>query len=297
MIPAWLSLLDAILAILLLAVGIGGAHFSLIPPLRGFELFLLSAPIAVLAFLIGLLGIARTANEKRRAGRPIALAGTILGIAVAAPTVFVIYSWMSLRAPLINDITTDFNNPPEFIRPPGMSPAAMKYNRSYFAPKQLAGYGKLGPLHLGEKPPDAFIRVESAAFTMPGWRIVWVDPMTRTIEGLQRSELFRFPDDFVIQVRPNPDGTGSLVEMRSRSRYGKGDFGVNYHRIKGFFAMLKTEVATNSQAEAAPAPVTAPAAKATAASGAAPEAQTPTPAATAASEGHRTSKRSARRGR
>ena len=74
---------------------------------------------------------------------------------------------------------------------------------------------------------------------MPGWFIVYIDPATRTIEGVETSYLFRFRDDFVIQVRPGPDPNSSLVEMRSRSRDGTGDFGVNYNRIREFFAMLK----------------------------------------------------------
>lgn len=271
MISSWLSLLDAILAVILVAVGIGGAHFSVLPsvfgldsPMVGFELFLLSIPVAVLAFLIGLLGIARTANERRRAGRPIALAGTIIGLVVAVPLVFVVWRSMSKKAPLINDITTDFKNPPQFVEPPGMSPAAMKYDRAYFAPKQLAGYGKLDPLHLDEQPADAFVRVDAAAHTMPGWQVVWIDPKTLTVEGIQRSDLFRFCDDFVIQVRPDPDGSGSLVEMRSRSRDGKGDFGVNYYRIKSFFAVLRPDGTTNPQAEAPAPAVAAPGAQASA---------------------------------
>jgi uncharacterized protein (DUF1499 family) len=253
MIPAWLSLLDAILAVILLVVGVGGAHFGVLPPvfglgpsMLGFWLLLLSVPVAVLAFLIGLLGIARTRAEQRRPGRPVALAGTVLGAVVAVPLILVIYRWMSIRVPEINDITTDFNNPPEFVKPPGMSPETMKYNRAYFAPKQLAGYGTLAPLRLDEKPAEAFARVSAAAHTMPGWKIVFVDPATDTIEGIQRSDLFRFCDDFVIQVRPSADGSGSLVEMRSRSRDGTGDFGVNYHRIKDFFAMLKVEGSAKS---------------------------------------------------
>ena len=43
----------------------------------------------------------------------------------------------------------------------------------------------------------------------------------------------------MIQVRPGPDANSSLVEMRSRSRDGTGDFGANYKRIQGFFGMLK----------------------------------------------------------
>ena len=238
MIPAWLSLLDAILAIVLLVVGVGGAHFFLVTPLLGFQLFLLSLPIALLAFLIGLVGIARTRAEARRAGRPKALAGTILGVLVAVPLAAIIWSWMSIKAPLINDITTDFDNPPEFVKPPAMAADSMKYNRANFAAQQMAGYGTLAPLSLDERPADAFTRVEAAAHTMPGWEIVYVDPATRTIEGVEFSQLFRFCDDFVIQVRPSADGNSSVVEMRSRSRNGKGDFGVNYHRIVGFFAVL-----------------------------------------------------------
>jgi len=43
----------------------------------------------------------------------------------------------------------------------------------------------------------------------------------------------------VIQVRPGPDANSSVVEMRSRSRHGRSDFGANYNRIREFFGMLK----------------------------------------------------------
>ncbi len=38
----------------------------------------------------------------------------------------------------------------------------------------------------------------------------------------------------MIQIRPTPDGV-SLIEMRSKSRDGIGDFGVNAKRIRRFF--------------------------------------------------------------
>jgi uncharacterized protein (DUF1499 family) len=52
------------------------------------------------------------------------------------------------------------------------------------------------------------------------------------------SKVFRFKDDFVIQVRPAPGG-GSLVEMRSRSRQQQADLGSNYERIVSFFNDLQ----------------------------------------------------------
>ena len=160
----------------------------------------------------------------------------MLGLLIAVPVGFTMWRWMSMPYPEINDITTDYENPPAFVKPPNLSADSMKYDRAKFEPVQSKDYPKLDPLRLDEKPDDAFLKVRAAANTMPGWLIVFTDPATRTIEGVETSNLFRFRDDFVIQVRPGPDPNSSLVEMRSRSRDGTGDFGVNYNRIRGFFA-------------------------------------------------------------
>jgi uncharacterized protein (DUF1499 family) len=77
---------------------------------------------------------------------------------------------------------------------------------------------------------------------MPRWTITYTDPKTRTIEGIAETQLFHFRDDFVIQVRPAP--SGSLVEMRSKSRDGVGDVGANYKRIQAFFATLSSATAS-----------------------------------------------------
>ena len=239
MITAWLSIMNAILALLLVGIGVVGAHLGMVPPMTGFLAFLLSFALAVLALLFGLIGLLRTAAPERRVGRPKAVAGLVLGLLIAVPVGFTMWRWMSMPYPEINDITTDYENPPEFVKPPNLSPDSMKYDRAKFEPVQSKAYARLDPLRLDEKPDDAFLKVRAAANTMPGWLIVFTDPATRTVEGVETSNLFRFRDDFVIQVRPGPDPNSSLVEMRSRSRDGTGDFGVNYNRIRGFFGMLK----------------------------------------------------------
>jgi uncharacterized protein (DUF1499 family) len=239
MIPAWLSTFDALLAVLLVSIGVAGAHMGMISPMTGFLAFLLSFVIAILALLFGLIGLARTSAPQRRPARPKAVQGIVVGLLVAVPVGFTMWRWVSMPYPEINDITTDYDNPPAFVQPPDMSADSMKYDRAKFQPVQSKEYPKLDPLRLDEKPDDAFAKVKAAASTMPGWLIVYVDPATRTIEGIETSYLFRFRDDFVIQVRPGPDANSSLVEMRSRSRDGTGDFGVNYKRIRAFFAMLK----------------------------------------------------------
>jgi uncharacterized protein (DUF1499 family) len=113
----------------------------------------------------------------------------------------------------------------------------MKYDKAKFADKQLQGYGPLPPLKMPEAPDDAFKAVQHAAGQMPTWTITVTDPATHTIEGYSTSGLFHFNDDFIIQVRAG-DGGGSLCEMRSKSRDGIGDFGVNHKRIVDFFAAV-----------------------------------------------------------
>lgn len=113
----------------------------------------------------------------------------------------------------------------------------MNYPGASFAEQQRAGYSDLAPLRLGISPDEAFKRVEAAAREIPTWEITRSDPAAHAIEGVDTTRLFRFKDDFVIEVRAQ-DG-GSLVQMRSKSRDGKGDIGANAARIAAFFAKLK----------------------------------------------------------
>ena len=51
MIPAWLSILGAIFAVLLVAMGVAGAHMGLIAPMTGFLAFLLSFGLCLLGYI------------------------------------------------------------------------------------------------------------------------------------------------------------------------------------------------------------------------------------------------------
>ena len=46
MITAWLSIMNAILALLLVGIGVVGAHLGMVPPMTGFLAFLLSFALA-----------------------------------------------------------------------------------------------------------------------------------------------------------------------------------------------------------------------------------------------------------
>ncbi len=238
MVLAWLAFYDGLLAVALVAAGIVAAHFGLTPPFKGFQIFLIGFFFAGIAIVLGLLGMLLTRGEDRRSGQIRARIGTILGLLIAAPIIGVV---LRHRAVPINDITTDTQNPPQFV-------AALKQRSECgeglaydpkIAPIQAQNYPALQPLTLDGTPDNIYKRVEILAGEIPNWTITRNDPAAHELEGVATSALFKFHDDFVIQVRP--DGTNrSVVQMRSKSRCGVSDLGANYDRITSFFRILKT---------------------------------------------------------
>ena len=73
---------------------------------------------------------------------------------------------------------------------------------------------------------------------MPGWEVVGLDESNGTIEAVATSTVFGFQDDVAIRVRP--DGASSVVDVRSKSRDGKGDLGANAERIRQYVAVVET---------------------------------------------------------
>lgn len=67
-----------------------------------------------------------------------------------------------------------------------------------------------------------------------GREIVADQPKEACIEAVDRSLLYGFKDEIVIRISVL-DG-GARVEMRSRSRIGRIDRGVNAKRVRSFLA-------------------------------------------------------------
>jgi uncharacterized protein (DUF1499 family) len=235
MLPARLAYLDGLIAFALFAVGMLIAHFYLVAPLTGFGLYVLGFFLSLIGIVIGLVAIFTTRKPETRAGRTRALVGTGLCLIVAVPIILTIVR--SSKYPPINDITTDTENPPEFVFAQKLQHSPdrdMKYDKAKYADRQQAGYGTIAPLKEKLEPSAAFARVTEVAQGVPTWKITYSDPAKNTLEAVATSGLFHFADDVVIEIRPTPDGE-SLIEMRSKSRDGTGDLGVNAKRIRRFF--------------------------------------------------------------
>jgi uncharacterized protein (DUF1499 family) len=226
----WAARLGAAAAVAYV-VGPLAAHFSILPARVGFLLFALGGLIALVASGFAFVALLRGAGAS-------ALASAIPGLVVAFW--FLITAAGARRYPPINDITTDSSNPPKFQRAaslPENQGRDMSHPGLDFAEQQRSSYPDLGGLRLALPPAEAYQRVLHAARANPSWQIIREDPEAGAVEGVDTTWLFRFQDDFVIEVRPR--NGGSVVEMRSKSRDGRGDIGANAKRIRAFFQSLQ----------------------------------------------------------
>jgi len=184
----------------------------------------------VASALVGLLGLILGG------ARGIAAAAFVLGVgALAVPITF---RRTVASVPRIHDITTDTQDPPAFEavvpRRAGVENPP-EYDGPEVAAQQHAAYPDLHPLVLSDPPARAFERAAGAVKAL-GWEVVAATPEKGTIEATETTLWFGFKDDVVIRIRP--EGAGSRVDVRSKSRVGKSDLGANAARIRRFAAAL-----------------------------------------------------------
>jgi uncharacterized protein (DUF1499 family) len=94
------------------------------------------------------------------------------------------------------------------------------------------GSHRVEPLRLAVAPAEAWRSVRKAVSELPRSRIVKETPDYLHVEC--RSALFGFVDDLELQLRP----TEEIVAVRSASRLGHSDLGVNRRRVEGLRASL-----------------------------------------------------------
>lgn len=233
-VSAWLGRL-CVLAVLL---GPVAAHVGISSPLAGFGVLLCGLLLGALSVAVGLLALLFAPAAARRA----TLAAMAAPVVVLLAVVAVVVARGGAGVPRINDITTDTDAPPRFVHA-GTLPENVGRDLAYpgasFAEQQKAAYADLGPVTLAMPPDEAFKQVAAAARSLPNWAITREDATALALEGYDTTWLFRFRDDFVIEVRPAPNGQ-SIVQMRSKSRDGQGDLGANAARIRAFFQRLRS---------------------------------------------------------
>ena len=171
---------------------------------------------------------------KTRRGHTRALAAAvIIGLATAW------VPWDGYRTvrslPFIHDITTDTANPPPFVAVAPLRVNAsnpLEYPGEETAELQRKGYPDIRPLELAQSMQQTFDQALEASTNL-GWEIVAAVPGEGRIEATDTTFWFGFKDDVVIRI--SAAGSGSRLDVRSKSRVGRSDVGANAARIRAFF--------------------------------------------------------------
>jgi len=230
----------AVVAALVAAIGSATDMWSFRAGLTALRYLFFAAAAGALLGLIGLV------MARRRAKLMLA---NLLALVVALG--FVLYLGNLVRiaksVPAIHDAATNLDDVPQFarlkVRADNLEniPDEGKPELKALPPEERwkaihrAHYGDLRTVRLPTPPAQSVQRVAALARER-GWDVAVAEG--DRVEATATSTFFRFKDDVVVRVRPAPDG-GSLVDMRSISRVGGSDVGMNAKRIRAFLADLQ----------------------------------------------------------
>ncbi len=229
----WLWMFPTLVIAALLTIPPLGAFLGLWAPLGGFFPFFIGIFLSLLT-AITLAAAAAFATVMAKPWRGSAVRGA------AFPLLVLVAVFLSRPGNVaINDVSTDLEERPGYTLDVAAAPGGTQQtdeNLAYFAEVQREHYPEVQPLLLREPPGQAFERVLATARTMPRWQVTLEEPASGQIEAIAESRIFHFMDDVAIRIRP--EGSGSRVDVRSRSRVGQGDLGANARRILEFQAAL-----------------------------------------------------------
>ena len=233
---ARLALAALLLAALIAVLAIGSVRSGMATFVTGLEAMTASVALALIALALALVwtisALKHNRGEGKRAGLS-ALLGSLLLLYVPLHTVY-----QGLMAPPIHDVTTNPEEPPQFVAlakravgansPTFNASERVRYRGEYNTVSYMLHeyYSKLTyPLALIMPPGKMFWRCFNTARRM-GWHIVDYSEKEGRIEATATSFWFGQVSDIVIRVRPA--GTlGARFDMRAESETGSRDFGRN----------------------------------------------------------------------
>lgn len=202
--------------VLLICFGPIFANLGIVSGPTGFMISLSSVIFAILSIVHGAW---LTWWQDNRAG----FTGMYVGIGLLG---YIITLFISASdTPLINDISTDLINPPPIAH------VSSSYPEEFKSIMQ-SEYTNIQGKHIEETPKA--IQEKILNLLKEDQKVSHIetksDRQDQIIQYINTSKIFKFIDDVTIRITPK--GLGCYVDMRSRSRFGRSDFGANAVRIK-----------------------------------------------------------------
>lgn len=198
----------------------------------GFNIIPWGTGAAILGGIAAAIGFFRM--KERSTNFTIAGALSIVLAVAAIINIGYWYNEVQQGYPPIHDITTDTQNPPEFVAIVPLrkdAPNPVEYAGEETAEAQHNFYTGLDPIITSLNYDEAYDRALETAREMP-WQLVDESREEGRIEAYEKLAWFGFIDDVVIRV--DTAEAGSRIDIRSKSRIGLGDIGVNAKRIRAY---------------------------------------------------------------
>lgn len=204
----------------------------------------LAGALALLALLLAAKGFANLWRNGDKGGTR-SLWGSVIALAVLAP-----FAWAAYEAfvtPPLHDISTDLVTPPQFFRAvqqrkAGMNP--INGDVALRAAMQVAAYPQVTGRRY-EGSPDRILEAVMAVIEAQGWTTTGRfgmpgEQVETVVEAVARSFLLGLTSD--VAIRLTDEGETTYVDMRSVSRFGNRDLGLNARFISDFMNALDQQV-------------------------------------------------------
>jgi uncharacterized protein (DUF1499 family) len=223
----------ALIALLMLGLSGPGTRAGWWDFRMGFSLMRWAAYAGIAAAVLGLVALVLSRGRGR----------VIAGVALLLGALAWFFPWNLRRGagqyPPIHDITTDTQNPPVFVAIAPLrqdAPNPVEYEGDSIAAQQRQAYPDVRPLMMAMPVDSAFSRAVRVAREMD-WELVDQNRRDGRIEATATTPWFGFKDDVVIRVT-SASGI-SRVDVRSKSRVGRGDVGANAKRVRAYLDALR----------------------------------------------------------
>ena len=234
--------ISPVLYILLMLVGcaafisIAGVRVGLFEPLTGFSLLKQSVFASLVLSALAALSIYLCRRECNVSSQR--FFGLVLTVSLVYSFMWIVFYAERCNLPNINDITTDTSTPPMFLNANFLRKSSQ--NSLDYDPKtavvQKANYPEVKPVFTDKSIKLAYQKALELVRDK-GWQLNATYPEVGIIEATARTPIFGFRDDVVVRVSME-DGK-VRVDMRSCSRVGHGDFGMNARRVVNFMTDLE----------------------------------------------------------
>ncbi|MFV1987792.1 MAG: DUF1499 domain-containing protein [Gemmatimonadota bacterium] len=226
----------SIVGFLCLPVGALGTRFGAWNYKFGLLIFAAGVVVVIVTTLAGLIGV--IVLKRRGVDSGALQMAPFIGLA----TGLLLYPNIraGLTSPPIHQVTTNLADPPPFrailrvrgadSNPLGLTPDVIDILREAYPWLRTA---------VVSLPADAAFATALQVVEDMALYIVDADAARGTIEATHTSFWFGFKDDVVIRIEPVVGG--ARVDMRSISRVGKSDLGMNADRVSEFFRRYAVE--------------------------------------------------------